>query len=204
MAWNPPGCRSRRCRLAASSASEPVTPIVGRWQQLHNCQELADALNALGLGALAPGVVGRLLPLTRPSPILPLRMTSAQEPNPSSTPTSSLASGLFGSLDQFGNQVDDDTYVVVDSNTIQIGDGTFDYSIQGGTLQLTPVIRTSNGGRRSGTQSSSQQRDGWWPSRTQARSGRRCPAKVGVSSVPLDLPEVARAVRAFLATGLRE
>ena len=45
-----------------SSPSEPVAPIVGRWQQLHTCQELVDALNAVDLGALAPGVVGDYFP----------------------------------------------------------------------------------------------------------------------------------------------
>jgi hypothetical protein len=50
------------------------------------------------------------------------------------------ASGVFGSLDQFQNQVDDGTYVIVDSNTFMIGDATFDYRIDGGNLALTPVI----------------------------------------------------------------
>ena len=52
---------------AVASASEPVAPIVGRWQQSHTCQQLVDALNAQGLGALAPGVVGdyfRFVPTT--------------------------------------------------------------------------------------------------------------------------------------------
>jgi hypothetical protein len=31
--------------------------IVGRWQQSHTCDQLVGALNALGLGATAPGVV---------------------------------------------------------------------------------------------------------------------------------------------------
>jgi hypothetical protein len=50
------------------------------------------------------------------------------------------ADGVFGSLDQYDNQVDDGTYTIVDSDTLQIGDATFDYRVQGGALRLTPVI----------------------------------------------------------------
>ena len=130
-------------RPAVASGSEPVAPIVGRWQQVHTCQELVDALNALGLGALAPGVVGDYFP-DQTYDQLAAKDDLCSGAKPQQHSHFFTASGLFGSLDQFGNQVDDGTYVIVDSNTIQItiefGVGTFDYSIQGGTLQLTPVI----------------------------------------------------------------
>ena len=126
-------------RLVVSSPSEPVAPIVGRWQQLHTCQELVDALNALGLGALAPGVVGDYFP-DQTFDELAAKDDLCAGAKPQQHSHFFTADGLFGSLDQYGNQVDDDAYVIVDSNTIQIGPGTFDYSIQGGTLQLTPII----------------------------------------------------------------
>jgi hypothetical protein len=122
-----------------TSPSEPVAPIVGRWQQLHTCQELVDALNALGLGAVAPGVVGDYFP-DQTFDELAAKDDLCSGAKPQQHSHFFTADGLFGSLDQYGNQVDDGTYVIVDSNTFQIGDATFDYSIQGGTLQLTPVI----------------------------------------------------------------
>jgi hypothetical protein len=120
-------------------ASPATGSIVGRWQQSHTCNQLVSALNALGLGSLAPGVVGDYFPNQTPAEL-------AAKPDICSGATPQLhshfftASGLFGSLDQFQNQVDDGTYVIVDSNTFMIGDARFDYSIHGGYLALTPLI----------------------------------------------------------------
>lgn len=130
---------------AVSAAGGTSTaPIVGRWQQSHTCDELVSALNALGLGTLAPGVVGDYFPNLTPEEL-------AAKPDICSGALPQLhshfftASGLFGSLDQFQNQVDDGTYVIVDSNTFMIGNATignatFDYSIQAELLALTPII----------------------------------------------------------------
>ena len=126
-------------RLAFAAGSEPVAPIVGRWQQAHTCQQLVDALDAQGLGVLAPGVVGDYFP-DQSYDELAAKDDLCSGAKPQQHSHFFTASGLFGSVDQYGNQVDDGTYVIVDANTIQVGDGTFDYSIQGGTLQLTPVI----------------------------------------------------------------
>jgi hypothetical protein len=123
----------------ATAGSDPAALIVGRWQQSHTCDELVDALNALGLGALAPGVVGDYFPNQTPEEL-------AAKPDICSGALPQLhshfytASGFFGSLDQFQNQVDDGTYVIVDSNTFMIGDSTFDYLVRGATLALTPII----------------------------------------------------------------
>jgi hypothetical protein len=122
----------------AAGASTSST-IVGRWQQSHTCDQLVTSLNQLGLGSLAPGVVGDYFPDQTPAEL-------AAKPDICSGATPQLhshfftPSGFFGSLDQFQNQVDDGTYVIVDSNTFMIGDATFDYSVSGGTLSLTPVI----------------------------------------------------------------
>ncbi len=49
--------------------------------------------------------------------------------------------GLFGSLDENGQQVDDGTYEIIDAHTFTIGDSTFRYTVTGGeTLTLEPVI----------------------------------------------------------------
>jgi hypothetical protein len=124
---------------AGAAGGTSTAPIVGRWQQSHSCDELVSALDALGLGALAPGVVGDYFPNLTPEEL-------AAKPDICSGAVPQLhshfftASGLFGSLDQFQNQVDDGTYVIVDSNTFMIGDATFDYTIQGDILAMTPVI----------------------------------------------------------------
>ncbi len=52
--------------IATSSGSASVAPIVGRWQQSHTCDELVGALDALGLGTLAPGVIGDYFPNATP------------------------------------------------------------------------------------------------------------------------------------------
>src|SRR6266568_1929548 len=123
----------------ATIGGDPTASIAGRWQQSHTCDELVSALNALSLGALAPGVVGDYFPDRTPEEL-------AAKPDICSGAVPQLhshfftASGLFGSLDQFQNQVDDGTYVIVDSNTFMIGDATFDYSVQGDILRMTPII----------------------------------------------------------------
>ena len=123
----------------ATTRSGPVASIVGRWQQSHTCDELVTALTALGLETLAPGVAGDYFPDQTPEQL-------AAKPDICSGALPQLhshfftASGLFGSLDQFQNQVDDGTYVIVDANTFRIGDATFDYAIRGDTASFTPVI----------------------------------------------------------------
>lgn len=124
---------------AVASAGEPVAPIVGRWQQAHACQQLVDALSAQGLAATAPAMVGDYFP-DQSYDELAAKDDLCSGAKPQQHSHFFTDSGFFGSVDQYGNQVDDGSYVIVDSNTIQISDGTFDYSIQGGTLQLTPRI----------------------------------------------------------------
>jgi hypothetical protein len=123
----------------AAAQSGSTASIVGRWQQSHTCDQLVSALNAEGLGPLAPGVVGDYFPDLTPEQL-------AAKPDICSGALPQLhshfftASGLFGSLDQFRHQVDDGTYVLVDSNTFMIGDATFDFSVHGGQMALTPII----------------------------------------------------------------
>jgi hypothetical protein len=53
------------------------------------------------------------------------------------------AEGLFGSLDQNGQQVDDGTYETRGSHTLLIGPSEFRYHVGGNTLTLDPVITAS-------------------------------------------------------------
>jgi hypothetical protein len=126
-------------QVAAKASDAQVAPIVGRWQQVHTCQQLVDALNAEGLGAVAPAMVGDFFP-NQSYNELAAKDDVCSGATPQQHSHFFTADSAFGSVDQHGNQVDDGPYAIVDSNTIQIGDGTFDYRIESGTLQLTPVM----------------------------------------------------------------
>jgi len=123
----------------ADPTGSGTAAVVGRWQQSRTCDELVAGLDSLGLGSLAPGVVGDYFPDQSPAQL-------AAKPDICSGAVPQLhshfftTSGSFGSLDQFKNQVDDGSYVVVDADTIVIGDATFDYSVRASHLTLTPVI----------------------------------------------------------------
>src|SRR5713101_8388665 len=45
-----------------AACSAPRPPLVGRWEQVHTCQHLVDALDDAGLGATAPQAVGDFFP----------------------------------------------------------------------------------------------------------------------------------------------
>jgi hypothetical protein len=114
--------------------------IAGFWGQTHRCQPLVDALNAEGLGALAPGVVGDFFP-NETFDQLAAKPDLCSGAKPQRHYHFFTSAGVFGSLDQHYNQVDDGTWTLVDANTFRIGpDATFDFSIQGDTLRLIPRI----------------------------------------------------------------
>lgn len=126
------------------AAKDEVAPIVGRWQQVHTCEQLVSGLKAEGLGAVAPTMVGDYFP-DQTYDELAAKDDVCSGAKSQQHSHFFTASGLFGSVDQHRNQVDDGTYVVVDADTIQIGgadraDATFDYSIHGDVLRLTPTI----------------------------------------------------------------
>jgi len=125
----------------ASALSSNTHSIVGRWQQDHRCQQLVDALDALQLAALAPGMVGDYFPDQTPEE-LSAKPDLCSGARPLQHSHFFTASELFGSLDQDWNQVDDGTYVTVNEDTLKIGGATFDFMIQGDTLSLEPRITT--------------------------------------------------------------
>jgi hypothetical protein len=118
--------------------------IVGLWGQVHRCQQLVDALDAQGLGALAPGMVGDYFP-NQTFDELAAKPDLCSGAKPQRHYHFFISSGQFGSLDQHYNQVDDGTWEEVDSNTFRIGasdrwGATFDFSLRGDTMTLTPRI----------------------------------------------------------------
>ena len=143
-----PGCGSddsaspTKTASAASSAktATPTAGLVGRWERVQTCRELADALDQADLSALAPAVLTDFFPDSSARQL-------ARKANPCKGATARAHShfftkdGVFGSLDENGNQVDDGSYRIVDDDTFRIGGGRFDYRIlHGDTLILRPVI----------------------------------------------------------------
>ncbi len=148
------GCGSGESEPDAEpSASEPTTAattetsvplIVGRWEQVHSCQQLVKALAKAGLRAVAPAMVGDYFPDQSPKQL-------AQKPDvcKGATPQRHAhfftGDGRFGSLDQDDNQVDDGMYEVVNEQLFRIGESEFRYRIvDGPALVLHPVIRPAD------------------------------------------------------------
>jgi hypothetical protein len=126
---------------ATAARGNSTAPIVGRWQQSHTCDELVSALNALGLGTLAPGVVGDYFPNQTPQQ-LAKKKNLCQGAKPQIHWHFFTADGKFGSVDQHGEQVDGGTYAVSGS-TLKIGEGSFRFRIQGKTLMLKPLLTSA-------------------------------------------------------------
>jgi hypothetical protein len=128
---------------ATAQGSPPASPLVGRWEQLHHCQDLVEALEKAGLRATAPAVVG--------GQFFGEKVPHGADP---CTGAKNIAhshfftqDGAFGSLDQDLNQVDEGTYTIVDDQTVLISsppyftDARFTYRIENDdTLVLDPAI----------------------------------------------------------------
>jgi hypothetical protein len=132
---------------AATTATPPgggESAIVGRWERVHKCSELLDALDEAGLRKVAPALIAEDHFLDTNAAEL------AQKDDPCVGAKAPFvhshfftASGGFGSLDENENQVDEGSYEVIDSRTIRIGGDegvNFSYTIEGNTLMLSPVL----------------------------------------------------------------
>ena len=145
------GCGSDDSETAQSSTRPPhatsgarPASIVGRWEVSRTCEGMVEALDAAGLGALAPSMVGDYFPGPGPKQL-------AHKPDvcegAKAEPHSHFFTddGQFGSIDKDEQQVDDAPYTVVDDHTLRLslefGDETYRYSIVGDELTLEPVIR---------------------------------------------------------------
>lgn len=132
-----------------STSSAPIAPLVGRWEQVHHCQDLVTALDKANLGAMIPQEVTEYFPDESVQQL-------AQKTDPCAGAKPFRHShffdelGQFGSLDQNLSQVDDGKYNIVNGHTFRIGSSTFHYRvINGDTLTLDPVITPPNGAKAS-------------------------------------------------------
>jgi hypothetical protein len=134
--------------LSPSALSTPpppasaTPPIVGEWQRLQKCSELVGNLQkarlknwVLEFVAEDGWIPGVSKTKQIKGPAHPCRGAVARNHSHFLT-----ADGQFGSRDENGQQVDEDTYQPVDDDTISIGGVKFNYKISGDRLRLTPEI----------------------------------------------------------------
>lgn len=149
-------CSSDTSGSAATEATEeptssvevetPKVPnLVGTWERETHCEELVSALNEAGIDKwVLEAVAGNgFIPGVRRAdqiadPAHPCKGAVPREHSHFFT-----ESGLFGSLNWNGDQVDDGTYEIVDDTFVvskEFPDVTFNYTIKGDTITFDPVV----------------------------------------------------------------
>ena len=134
--------------VAAASASPSVRPsptqvppLVGDWLGFHNCQRIVDIMTAAGMPEQA-------LMNVADSGTIPGVTTVEQIADPKNPCVGAVdvahshfftASGLFGSRDSNGQQVDDGHWKIVDANTLDINGTRFGFQVDGDELRMQPV-----------------------------------------------------------------
>jgi hypothetical protein len=144
---------------SSSTAQENVPAIVGRWAQMHSCPNLVHAFQAAGMGDMAALEAAAFGP-DRPDSEMPTHhqlLARARQLQQNGDLCSGAhepfrhfhffsEDGLFGSLDEHLQQVDDGTYTVK-GHVLTIGNSSFRYRVtHGDTLTLEPMITPA--GRR--------------------------------------------------------
>ena len=138
-------------QTSSSPSAQAAPAIAGRWSQLHSCRALVHAFQAAGLGKLAALQAAAFTP-SNSSTQTPAQLKArarqleaggdlcAGAPAPFRHSHFFTDSGTFGSVDSYGQQVDDGSYRV-HGHLLYINGSKFRYSIAGGDrLHLTPVI----------------------------------------------------------------
>jgi hypothetical protein len=128
--------------MAASSPSRSVASLVGRWKQgvnVHTCGHYVRGMDEEGL----------LAAVESSPPYVPgesWQQVAEQFCNGSLEDWNVVhyhfftAEGLFGSLNQDEQQVDDGTYKILDTHTFSIGRSKFRYTVRGDALKMDPLI----------------------------------------------------------------
>ena len=129
----------------AAVGTSPTSPIVGRWMQVHTCDQLLNGLDEYRLGEAAPAVVGDYFPDASAD-----ELASKEDLCSGAKPQRHFhffdAAGMFGSLDQHEQQVDDGPSPV-DGDLLHIGDGTWRVAVA--ILTASPAATTRPTGRPS-------------------------------------------------------
>jgi hypothetical protein len=127
-----------RSKGATAMALKP-SPLVGRWSQLHTCQELVAALQKAGLKANAPAIVGDYFPNSTPQQLAKKKHLCS-----GATPLKQshffTKHGAYGA-EMNGQQDDNGHYRILSNHRLRINKFTFHYRIiSGNRLQLAPII----------------------------------------------------------------
>ena len=128
--------------MASHAAGAGTSSIIGRWQTVRTCHGLVVSLQKVGLGALAPSVVGDYFP-GQPPQALVKKKNICHGAKRQIHAHFFTTDGSCGSIDQHGQRVDGGTYRVSRSTlTISNPDvaGSFRFRIQRKTLMLTPLL----------------------------------------------------------------
>ena len=131
---------SNRAPTPAATASPA---LIGQWELDRTCEALVQALTTAGhpeviriaAGELVAGNVDGQVPSDW-DPDNPC--AKALPPTPHSH--TFWPNGRFNSYDENGDEVDDDTWAIVDDETITIGGSTFTYAVTADSLRMEPVV----------------------------------------------------------------
>jgi hypothetical protein len=127
--------------LVATSAPTAPPAIVGKWSLDRTCAALVRALTEAGFPELILDNISELVSGT-PTKTDPCRSALP----PTKHAHTFWPDGSFNSYDENEREVDSGVWVLLDSDTIKIGepvpDAEFTFVVQGDMLQLTPVIPT--------------------------------------------------------------
>jgi hypothetical protein len=122
----------------ATGTTAGSVPLVGRWMQVHTCDQLVAGLEDAGLGATEPAMVGDFFPGVSVD-----ELAAKEDLCSGAKPQRHFhffdAAGSFGSIDQHGQQVDDGQYAI-EGDQLHINDGVWTFTISGDQLTLEPMI----------------------------------------------------------------
>jgi hypothetical protein len=129
---------------SVSPSPSPLSPLVGQWELKRTCAAIVGALTKAGLKDLIPQNVGESIEGVSEDGSLPPTWDPshpcANAKPPIEHSHTFWADGAFNSYDENGNQVDEDTYKLVDDHTLAFKFITMHYSVTGDSLTLDVVI----------------------------------------------------------------
>ena len=132
----------------SSSPSSTVRPtptappaLVGTWLGVHNCQRIIDIMTSADMPEQA--LLNAAESGTIPGVTTVDAIADPENPCVGAVDVQHshffTASGLFGSRDARGQQVDDGRWELVDADTFEINGTPFDFQVDGDELRMQPV-----------------------------------------------------------------
>jgi hypothetical protein len=129
-----------------SVSQAPLPPLVGQWETNKDCLALVTGLTQAGLADFIPRIIGETLKIPENAP-LPANWDPADPCADARQPYEHShtfwADREFNSYTQFGEQVDEGRYKLVDDHTFIFPGSipiTMHYRVKGDTIMFDPVI----------------------------------------------------------------